>query len=142
MILYLDTSSLVKLYIAEEGSSDVLRLVDRADVVASSVVAFSEARSAFARLGREGDLTPEDLASVRSAFLRDWESFLKVRVLKRIYLRAGDLAEEHALRGFDSLHLASFLDVLEQAEGEEVEFSAFDARLGAAATAARRELAH
>lgn len=135
MILYLDTSSLIKLYVAEAGSQEVRELVDRASVVSTSVVAFPEATSAFARLKREGTLTPEQHASVRSGFLRDWDSFLKIRVLKRVYERAGDLTDEHALRGFDAIHLASFLELLGQAEGEDVEFSAFDARLEAAARA-------
>lgn len=137
MILYLDTSSLVKLYVAEIGSAEVRRLVDEAGVGATSVVAFPEARAAFVRLAREGTLTAEQLASVRSGFLRDWESLLKVRALKRVYERAGDLTEEHALRGFDALHLASFLELRDRAESEEVEFSAFDARLTAAAAAER-----
>jgi len=139
VILYLDTSSLVKLYVAESGSAEVRRSVSRADVVATSVVALPEARSAFARLAREGSLLPDDLDSVRRGFLRDWDTFLKVRVLKRIYERAGELTEEHALRGFDALHLASYLEIAEQAEDEEVEFSAYDARLSLAAAAARQE---
>lgn len=137
MILYLDTSSLVKIYLSEEGSAEVLRLVESADVVSTSVVAFPEARSAFARLAREGALTPDEAASVRTAFLGDWETFLKIRALERVCRRAGDLAEEHALRGFDALHLASSLEILDQAKDEEVEFSAFDARLNAAAAAVR-----
>lgn len=139
MILYLDTSSLVKLYIEEAGSDEVRKLVERAEVVATSVVAFPEARSAFARLAREGAIDSEQLARVRGAFLDDWESFSKVRTLKRVYSRAGELAEEHALRGFDALHLASFLEVLGEMDGEQVEFSAFDDRLNAAAASARAQ---
>ncbi|MCB1058157.1 MAG: type II toxin-antitoxin system VapC family toxin [Acidobacteria bacterium] len=133
MILYLDTSSLVKLYVDEIGSSDVCALVDRADVVSTSMVALPEARSAFARLAREEVLSAQELDSVRKAFLGDWDSFLKVRMVQRLCRRAGDLAEDYALRGFDALHLASFLEILEQSEDERVEFSAFDARLNAAA---------
>jgi predicted nucleic acid-binding protein len=139
VILHLDTSSLIKLYVAEAGSEEVRNLVDRASVVSTSVVAFAEARSAFARLHREGTLTPEQLASVRNGFLRDRDSFLKIRVLKRVYERAGELTEEYALRGFDAIHLASFLEVLGQADGEEVEFSAFGARLEGAARAVAGE---
>lgn len=137
MILYLDTSSLVKLYVAEEGSDSVRSLVDEADLVTTSVVAFAEARSAFARLAREETLSTEGLTAVRSAFLRDWDSFLKIRVLKRVYERAGELTEEHGLRGFDALHLASWLEVVGRDGDEEVLFSAFDIRLTAAATAVR-----
>lgn len=139
MILYLDTSSLVKLYVEEIGSREVRELVAGADSVATSVVAFAEARSAFARLGREGLLGPAELDEVRSRFLLDWDALLKVRVLKRIYERAGDLTEEHSLRGFDALHLASYLEVAVQAsDEEEVRFSAFDGRLVAAAEMAGR----
>lgn len=137
MILYLDTSSLVKLYVEEAGSAEVRDLVERASVVATSVVAFAEARSAFARLAREETLADEQVARVRAAFISDWESFLKVRVLRRVYESAGRLAEEHALRGFDALHLASFLEIWSRDPGEEIEFSAFDERLDAAAVAAR-----
>lgn len=135
MILYLDTSSLVKLYVTEDGSAEVRKLVDEADMVATSVVAFPEARSALARLHREELLTREELDAARDAFLRDWDSFLKIQVLKRVYEHAGELTEEHALRGFDAIHLASFLEVAATAAGERVEFSAFDSRLVVAAKA-------
>lgn len=42
MILYLDTSSLVKLYVVEPGSEDVQRLVERAELVSTSIVACAE----------------------------------------------------------------------------------------------------
>lgn len=45
MILYLDTSALVKLYVRERGSVSVRALVEQADVVASSVIAYAEARA-------------------------------------------------------------------------------------------------
>lgn len=135
MILYLDTSSLLKLYVREEGTEEVTEAVGRAEVVATSAVAFAETRSAFARLAREGQLTPEELGSLREDFHRDWERFLEIPVQPSVYRRAGDLAEEHALRGFDSLHLASFLELRDQPERPEVSFSAFDDRLVAAAAA-------
>ena len=49
VILYLDTSSLVKIYVAEQGSKDVQALVAQATVVATSRVAYPEMRAAFAR---------------------------------------------------------------------------------------------
>ena len=136
MILYLDTSSLVKLYVTETGSEEVREQVDEADMIATSVVALPEARSALARLAREDLLDTEELASARKELLRDWDSFFKIRVLKRVYEHAGELAEARGLRGFDALHLASFLELLGQADDEKVEFSAFDERL---LTAARAE---
>ena len=135
MILYLDTSSLIKLYVDEIGSEEVRQQVERAEVIATSVVALPEARSALARLAREAVLTKEGLDTARRELQRDWSSFLKVRVLRRVYERAGELAEERALRGFDALHLASFLEVLDRAPDDGVAFSAFDERLNAAVAA-------
>ena len=49
LILYLDTSALVKLYVRERGSARVRAQVGKADAIATSVVAYAEARAAFAR---------------------------------------------------------------------------------------------
>ena len=136
MILYLDTSSLVKLYLEEEGCREVRSLVDLATVVATSALAYPEARSAFARLRREGGLTEEEHSQVKSELERDWSSFLTLHVSEKIWRHAGELTEIHALRGFDSLHLASYLAVATLDLTQRIEFSAHDQRLAAAARAA------
>ena len=133
MILYLDTSSLVKLYLEEDGREAVRSLVDLANVVATSVIAYPEARSAFARVHREGGLTEEELGHVKGDFERDWSSYLTLHVTERIWRHAGELTEAHSLRGFDSLHLASYLALATLDLTQRVEFSAFDQRLSAAA---------
>jgi predicted nucleic acid-binding protein len=135
VILYLDTSSLIKLYVAEAGSEEVRRLIGEAALVATSVVAYPETRSAIARLRREGALTAAQAERLRTDFERDWPHYLAVEVREPIWRRAGDLVERHALRGFDGLHLASFLSLRAAGPGDEVRFSAFDDRLNAAARA-------
>ena len=54
-------------------------------------------------------------------------------MLSRIYERAGDLTEEHGLRGFDALHLATFVTARRQIEG--LELLTADEHLREAATA-------
>jgi predicted nucleic acid-binding protein len=135
VILYLDTSSLVKLYVVEEGSGEVRRLVAEATLVATSVVAYAETRSAFARLAREHTISSEEAEQVKADFERDWPHYLSLDLTAAVWRRAGGLAERHALRGFDSLHLASFLALVTAELGEPVQFSAFDDRLNAAAAA-------
>jgi hypothetical protein len=56
-----------------------------------------------------------------------------LEVAEPLARRAGDLAERHRLRGFDALHLASYLTVVEEFEGEEVRFSSADHALERAA---------
>lgn len=138
MTLYLDTSSLVKLYVHESGSDEVRDLAGAAGVVATSMVAYAEARAAFARLRREGGLTAAGFASAKRAFESDWLSYLSLDVSAAIAREASELAERFALRGFDAVHLASFAEVARRAGAVETRFSSFDDRLNKAARSLRR----
>jgi predicted nucleic acid-binding protein len=139
LIVYLDTSSLVKLYVEEEGSGRVRELVERAEVVATSVVAYAEARAALARQRREGGLTADGYDRAKNDFERDWPKYLTIEVNEAVYRRAGDLAEKHHLRGFDSLHLASYLSLFRDG-ARQLRFSAFDEALNRAARKEAKEL--
>jgi predicted nucleic acid-binding protein len=131
--LYLDTSSLVKLYVEEVASDDVRSLVTRATVVATSIVAYPETRAALARLRRSGDLSPAHLAATKRSFEAQWPAFLTLDVTTSVSQEAGDFAERYALRGFDALHLASFAEISRRAGPAMTHFSSFDDRLNTAA---------
>jgi len=131
--LYLDASSLVKLYVQEAGSDEVRGLVDQAAVVATSMVAYAETRAAFARLRREGELTAAKFAAAKRDFESDWPSYLILDVSAALVREAGELAERYALRGFDSVHLASFAEVTRRAGSADTRFSSFDDRQNKAA---------
>ena len=107
MILYLDTSSLVKLYVEEAASADVEDLVGSAEIAGTSLIAYAEARAAFARRLRENAFSSKDYSRLCSQFELDWENFLTIHVTREIVRMAGDLAEKHSLRGYDAVHLAS-----------------------------------
>lgn len=141
MTLYLDTSSLIKLYVAEPGADAVRALVGDAVVVATSAIAYPEARAALARRRREGALAPAAFAAAKRAFERDWSAYLALDVTASLCKTAGDLAERHHLRGHDSVHLASFLEVARRAGPADVRFSSFDEPLNRAARTAARALA-
>ena len=128
MILYLDTSALVKLYVQEAGRDSVRHAVAAATVVATSRVAYPEARSAMARRVREGSLNPRAHAKVRKAFDDDFARFLVVELTPSLAHRAGELTQLYPLRGFDAIHLASATELWNEA-GESPLFLAFDARL-------------
>ncbi len=134
MILYLDTSSLVKLYVEEEGSEEVRRQIAGATVVATSAIAYVEARAAFARKRREGGLSEEEYGHMSDGFGQEWGAFLAIGVSEAIVSLAGDLAERHDLRGFDAIHLASALALRDRTQSSVV-FSCADGRLRAAAQA-------
>lgn len=135
MILYLDTSCLVKLYINEPGTEEVRKAAGLADEVVSSLVAEAEFRSALARRRRDRLLTSSELTALKQKFRADWSEMIHIQLSDGISALAGDLAESHGLRGFDAIHLASALSVVDDWDGEAWFFSA-DAMLNAAA---RRE---
>jgi predicted nucleic acid-binding protein len=135
MMLYLDTSSLVKLYAAETESAAIKQLVEAADVTATSRVAYVEARAAFARKQREHSVSPKDYRIIVADFDEDWETYFVVDVSDALVKTAGQLAEKHALRAYDAVHLASAV-ILRRHASQPVNFSCFDAWLS---RAARRE---
>ena len=140
MTLYLDTSSLVRLYVTEAGSALVRRLVGEANVVATSVVAYAETRAALARLRREGALTASKAAAAKREFEEQWPAYLTLEATDVLCRAAGELAEKHGLRGFDSIHLASFAEVARRAGTADTRFSSFDDRLNQAARKVTRTL--
>jgi predicted nucleic acid-binding protein len=135
VIAYLDTSALVKLYVSEDGSRSARAQVRRAEALATSVVAYAEARSAFARLLRSGRTSSRHHARRLRRLNQDWDDYVRIELTPELVREAGDLAELHGLRGFDSIHLASGLWLKERAATELV-FVAYDRRLHAAAALA------
>lgn len=135
MILYLDTSALVKLYVAEDGSSDVRRAVENADRVATSAIAYVEARAAFARKRREGGLLPLQHGRIIRDLDNDWGRYLRIDLTDVVIRRAASMAERHRLRAYDAVHLASAGLLKDRLSGPVV-FAGWDDALQ---TAARRE---
>ena len=137
MTMYLDTSSLVQLYVEQTGSDDVRQDLAVASAAATSLVTYAEARAAFARLRREGDITASAFRAVKRDFDDDWSGYLIVAPTIDLCRAAGQLAEHYGLRGFDSIHLATFLHLVNN-DRSEVRFSSFDHELNRAATRALR----
>ena len=140
MTLYLDTSSVIKLYVLEEGSDLVHALVTEAAVVATSVITYAETRAGLARLTRDGALTGQKLTSAKREFEQQWPSFMALDANDALCRTAGELAERYRLRGFDSVHLATFAEVARRAGPRETRFSSFDDRLNQAAQRLARRL--
>ncbi len=135
MILYLDTSSLLKLYVEEEGTQEVKSRADAADHVATSIIAYPEAHAAITRRHREGAIGKRDFEAIIEEFRESWFRLLVVFCSLPVAVRAGALATRFRLRGMDSIHLASFAELLDRGD---VHFLSHDRRLMEAASAQRR----
>ena len=132
MIVYLDTSSLVKLYVEEIDSEKIKNFAHNAAVVSTSKIAYAEARAAFVKKQKERGFSPKDLKKIVEDFNRDWESYFVIEITDGLIRFAGDIAEKYILRGFDSIHLASAIH-LKNRTSSDVHFSSFDTRLNQSA---------
>lgn len=109
MITYVDTSSLLKLVIDEDGSERVERIWDSSEVVAGSALIVVEARAALAAAARGARLTAAQHRKARSELAVLVEELSIVEVTEQLIADAAELAEQEALRGYDAVHLASAL---------------------------------
>jgi len=138
--VYLDTSSLVKLYVEEAGSHSVRDLVEASTVVATSSIAYTEARAALARRRRELTLGAAALVSARKALEADWPRYFTVEVTSALCREAGQFAERYRLRAYDSVQLAALAELVRGAGAHDTRFSSFDAALNRAARSLLRTL--
>ena len=132
MILFCDTSALIKLYIVEEGSVALKKLVQEAEAVALSRIAWAEAYAALSRRARE---VPEDVFVIEQAKLAlaaDWPHFVVLEIDQSIVELAGDYADTFALRGYDSVQLASAFEAGRISQ-IPIFFACYDMRLNKAA---------
>ena len=131
MILYLDSSAIVKKYVSESGSVEVQSAIEQAEAVATTVVSRAEVVAALAKAVRMVIGKKEAEAMVRS-FNKGWRDLVRTRVTERLVKHASDLAWSHGLRGYDAVQLASAA-AWQQAIGRNVTLCTFDLKLWEAA---------
>jgi uncharacterized protein len=132
VILYLDTSAVVKLYATEPGGAETEQLVTAAGQVASSLIAYAETRAALARKYRMRQMNQKEFAARKDEFELHWAGFFKLPVDAQLVRVAGELAEKFSLRAYDSIHLAT-AGRLYRETGSPIWFACFDSALNAAA---------
>lgn len=132
MILFCDTSAVVKLYVAEPDSPRAKALVEEADSVVVCRIAWAQFHAAVARRARA---TPADQAALELAKARlagDWPNYVVMEITQNLVERAGEFADVFALRGYDAVQLAAAHIAMVQS-GLPVSFACFDRRLNQAA---------
>ena len=78
MLLYVDTSAWVKLYLEERGSGQVRRAFRDAEAWASAPLAWAELHAALRNRGRRGQLGSEEVDAALDRAAEHWPSFYKV----------------------------------------------------------------
>ena len=142
MILFLDSSSIVSVYLEEEGRSDaVARHIQRADALCCSSLAQVEVRSALARALRESRVTKPQHDQALHDFTGEWPTYVRVPMSDQLLDEAADITEAHALKSLDAIQLASARSIRNQIT-DVVIFSSWDDGLRRAAAAEGFELLH
>ena len=131
MIVYLDTSSLVKLYVQEAHTALVKNWVEEAEIVTTCRIAYPETMSAISRRFRQGDLTERQYDSLITRFSDEWGRFAAVDFDE---LEAGRLVNLYGLRGFDAVHLSAAMLLKATQSNILLSFSSFDQKLNNAAS--------
>ena len=111
MILYLDTSALIKRYIKEIGSLDVAEWLFSANDTATVLITRAEMSAAFNRLLRMKYISQEDHIKALTEFRLDWMYYHRLPITEPLVARADTLACEHNLRGYDAIHLAAAINL-------------------------------
>ena len=135
MILYLDTSAFIKLYVNEPGAETVRAAAAGAERIHAHWIAYPEMRAALARLHRMGRQTADAYREHKREFEADWRAINAVLPTEHALRRAGELTERFSLRGYDSVHLAAAESLLIGHGNGFLCFASFDRALNAAAQA-------
>jgi predicted nucleic acid-binding protein len=128
MIVYLDASALVKRYVAEAGSDEVIELIGGAEALGTAVIGRAEVAAALAKAVRVRLLTRNAAMAALKAFTADWRDLIRLQLTEALAARAAALAWEHGLRGYDAVHLATAL-FWHETLGHPVVVATFDRQL-------------
>jgi predicted nucleic acid-binding protein len=132
VILYLDSSALVKFYVEERGSAEVLQTYREAQQAATAVISRVEVSAGLAKAQRMGRVPGTDARRALDLFRKEWPRIAHVRVDEGLVARADSFAWEYGLRGYDAVHLAAGLN-WQESLGLQVWLATFDEALWRAA---------
>jgi hypothetical protein len=134
-LYYLDTSALVKLYVREPGTDQMIRLASYPSGHTLAVLALArvEFRAAVRQRERKGDL-PHDAAEALIARMEEHlqSLYLVQLVTETVIEEAAALLDRHPLRAYDAVQLAGCLS-LRASRGETPSFVCSDRQLVRAA---------
>lgn len=111
---YFDSSGLAKRYVNEAGSIWVESLTDltSSNEIVVSLATGAEVAAAICKQARTGALKPADATNALNTFKAELQShYIVLNLSYPIIYRAMDLSEKHGLKGYDSIQLATALEL-------------------------------
>ena len=137
MVLYLDTSALLKRYVAEAESDNVDAKVDEARAITTALITRTEVAAAIGKARRDARIDVQEARRAEQEFLEDWADFGRVPVTEELVESAAQLSWTRELRAYDAVQLAAALKCQPMLArmGEDTVFACFDNELREAARA-------
>jgi len=134
VILFCDTSALMKLYAQELHSDWTRQQIFSADMCIVSQITWVEMCAALALKGRTNQLTQPQIDAAMQRLRDEWPGYTHLAIDDLLIRTAGELALNFGLRAYDSLQLAS-AQRAHSPTGNTLTFACFDKQLNAAAVA-------
>jgi len=108
---FLDSSALVKLYVREPGTEQMLALAAKSDTrFAASAITRVECRAALRRRQRARDIEEATASAILVRIEEDLRALFAVQpVDDNVLSGAAQLLDKHPLRAYDSMQLAAAL---------------------------------
>ena len=134
MIIFCDTSALMKLFVTEQHSNAIQKLASESARVIVSQLTWAEMCAGLALKQRTNQVDAQ-IANTALARLRaEWPRYTRLGVDEELMIESGNLSLKLGLRAYDSVQLASAQRVHKQL-GSNLTFCCFDKQLNATATA-------
>jgi len=131
VILCCDTSALLKLYINEDQTDQVIQSVNEASAVLTHLIAYAELRASLAKAQRMGRITKNELQDLTHDVDEDWRTFHILAVDQSLVaLRGTGRASQITRLRQRPSRRCSFRSI---GGPEYFRFAAFDKQLGKAA---------
>ena len=115
-IFFLDSSALIKRYVTERGSEWLTNLIEprAGNRIFVARITAVEVVSAIKRRERSGNLSATDASASLTRFRQEFGNYRSVDINAKLVSRAMNLAETHALRGYDAVQLAAALEIYDE----------------------------
>ena len=107
MKAFIDTSSLVKKYVIEEGSDEFDSLVEKISEIVIAPVFWLEINSGIERRLRENTITRSQANRIRKEIKRDLFYYNKIKWNENLEQQALVFIQKYQLKTLDSLQLAA-----------------------------------
>ena len=134
MIIYFDTSALLKSLINEKGSEEVIELLAANARVGTAEITRAEISAALAKAVRMGAADRGIATTALTRFRSEWPGWMRHQITNELVAQGDSIAWEYGLRGYDAIHLAA-AQHWDRVFDDRVVLATYDRRLWRAANA-------